>query len=312
MTNMLTTAEVESLAHNPAARRRVAYDRTVASSVTETGTVYVTVDGPLPPRPACITEQVGRVVSEIGVGDGTLVAINRGHSEVSYLRFAKKSVLDKESTPTLTDIDYDEAAPDADCIASYNEWGYHLFSAPVGSYYTLALAVEDAFSSCLSVHCDYDEEIAPDIDARAYSLTPLDVRALARGASGYFYWSDRLASAATYYDSGIYVWFEIDRSRRDATLASLAEAIDKCYASCRAEEGLHDGGVARVTAACGAGEVAEVLIGTQSEATVLVSVSGNSTGEEYFAAELPVEAVGYEVAKALVDAHSRYNAETVE
>lgn len=312
MSNMLTTAEVESLAHNPAAYRRAAYDRTVASSTTETGTVYVTVDGPLPFHTSHITEQVGRVVSEIGVNNGTLVAINRGHSEVSYLRFATKAELDAESIPVMVDIDYDESAPDTACIASYNEWGYHVFSTPIASYNTLALAIEDAFSSCLSAHCDYDEEIAPDIDARAYSLTPLDVRALAHGASGYFYWSDRLASAATYYDSGIYVWFEIDHSNRAKTLASMSEAIDKCYASHRAEEGLHNPGVARIIAACSTGEVAEVLIGTQSEATVLVSVSGNSTGEEYFAAELPVEAVGYEVAKALVDAHSRYNAETVE
>lgn len=312
MPNMLTTAEVESLAHNPVARRRAAYDRTVASSTTKTGTVYVTVDGPLPFHTSHITEQVGHVVSEIGVNNGTLVAINRGHSEISYLRFATKAELDAESIPVMVDIDYDGSAPDTACIASYNEWGYHVFSTPIASYNTLALAIEDAFSSCLNVHSDYDEEIAPDIDARAYSLTPLDVRALAHGASGYFYWSDYLTSAATYYDSDIYVWFKIDHSDRAKTLTSISEAIDKCYASHRAEEGPHNPGVTRIIAACSDGEVVEVLIGMQSETTVLVSVSGQSTGEEYFAAELAIEDIGHEVAKALIDAHSHYNAETIK
>lgn len=293
MGKAFSTTEIQSLAHNQTARRRVAYGSVIASCSAKTGNIYVTVDGPVRSYYKAVVD-VSRVISSIWDGSSD-VLINFDHAEVIILKRVSKSEM--KNTSMLNHVTRADDEPfDSSYVAVYNETGFLVIAEPLHEQQRLGVVIEKALLRYGNT--DDDQLGTPDIDVSSYILGSEDIRVLARGSQAFFYWSDGNISAAKYYEAGAYVWVEPPVTHLPSIEASLRNVIDACYSSFfrDPERGVEDN---HVLVSWSNGPVIEISISLFS-GKVFVQMRGHHSGQGYFTCMVPFARIGEEVSKEVV------------
>lgn len=293
MGKAFSTTEIQSLAHNQTARRRVAYGSVVASCSAKTGNVYVTVDGPVRSYYKAVVD-VSRVIS--GIWDGSSdVLINFAHAEVVILKRVSKSET-KNASMSCSAAGAGDASFDGSYVAVYNENGYLAVAEPLHEQQRLGVVIEKALLRYGNM--DDNRVGVPDIDVTSFILGSEDIRVLARGSQAFFYWSDGDVSAAKYYESGAYVWVESPNMCRSSVETSLRNVIDACYSSFfrDPERGVEDN---HVLVSWSNGPVIDISSNPFS-GKMFVQMRDHHSGQGYFTCVVPFTRVGEETLKEII------------